>query len=338
MKRAGIGLSLIMTVVFSGCSLLNTSTDEAEEKVESNIPTIIQKEEVKKEILEAPKNYRVGERVVVRDEYAVTLIGVTETEASESYSTEGNQPLLIELLYENLSMGKDHPIYEMEYSQSNGYEFSINDGLMMVPDTKNPYRRQELNFPYTPVGTKSLQKYVYNRIEEDNTAKISFHDYKGEHTNFIVSVGDKAFPNLEGSLPKIEDSFKQGEIILFKGQKEYSMRLDSVKQIDFPDEDYYAELGAFYQVEITFSNMNNEEIQYNNLIPIIIDEQGNTGYGPYSYFIDDQEEEQSEDGIKVYLTYATLMESENLLFYCVNDEWYKDIADGVYIEVNQIDE
>ena len=81
-------------------SLANDS-DNAAEEVEHQIE---------------PKLYRVGETAIVDDAYAITIIGVVETEERNQFSDKQvEQVLIIDYIYENLSLAdEDIDVYKRQ--------------------------------------------------------------------------------------------------------------------------------------------------------------------------------------------------------------------------------
>lgn len=326
MKRLAVMMIISAMVFIAGC---NKTENIVEPDVETNVnkPTIILKDE---EVVEEKVVYGVGERVQVREDYAVTLVGVTELE-DEEYSN-GIQTLLVDFMFENISIDEDHEVHKLEHSQSNGLGLSMSDGNTSIPYSILPYYWQVVN--HTPVRSKSLQRYVYTKETVDDLIDLRFEDYLGDSTNFQVNVGDEAPASFEGEMPKYLKTYKIGEpMILIHAEKDYTLTVDSVRKIDMRPEELMIDAEVLYEVLMSYSVPDKDKFSFGVSDLVVIDEMGNTGYT--TYMKKEGYPLELEDGFQVPMYVATHIDSDKLILYYTQD--YQVEKEGYFIEIDVID-
>lgn len=327
MKRLAVMITLSAMVFFAGCNKTE-STAQPDVETDSNKPTIILKE---KEVIEEKAVYGVGDRVQVREDYAVTLVGVTELEPEEYQYDKEDQVILIELMFENISMDRDHPMYKLESRQSNGYDFRISDGSLMVPDSKSPYKGQAVG--YTPVGTKSLQRYVYRKENREDSVEIEFGDYLTGSTDFSIKIGEHTAPDFDGTMPVRDDAYKIGEpLLLAEAKNDYTVTIDSVRKVEEMSDELGYESGAVYEVTLTHSNYTLEKME-KSFNMVVVDEKGNTGYQVFLEY-EGYPREVEGRGLQRVMHFATHTDSEKLLLFYYDG--YNPEKRSYFIEVDDI--
>lgn len=325
MKKLSIIITLLAMVISAGCNKTE-NTLESDVETNSDKPTIIRKE---KEVVEEKAVYGVGDRVQVRGDYAVTLIGVTEITDAEI--SNGTQTLLIEFLYENISIDENHPVHKLETSQSNGFELGLNDGVPSIRDSMDLSYSQVVQ--HTPVGTKSLQKFVYHNESGKKRFDFRFPDYQGESTEFQADIGERIIPDMKGKMPEYKKSYKIGEpMILVDAKIDYTITVDSVRKMDTYPEDLRIGDLFLYEVLMSYSVPDKDKFSFNRFDLIPIDEMGNTGYTVYwkkeGYPV------ELEDGFQIPMYVATHIDSNKLILYYTQD--YQVEKGGYFIEVDDI--
>ncbi|HCW72839.1 MAG TPA: hypothetical protein DHM90_02535 [Clostridiaceae bacterium] len=327
MKRLAVMITISAMMFFAGCNKTESAA-QPDVETDSNKPTIILKE---KEEVEEKTVYGVGDRVQVREDYAVTLVGVTELDPEEHQYDKDDQVILIELMFENISMDRDHPMYKLESRQTNGYDFGIRDGSYMVPDSKSPYFGQTVK--YTPVGTKSLQRYVYRKENREDSIEIAFGDYLNESTEFNIKIGEHTAPDFDGTIPVRDDAYKLGEpLLLAKAKNDYTVTIDSVKKLEGMAEKLGYESGAVYEVTLTHSNYSLEKMG-NYFDMVVVDEKGNTGYQVFLKY-EGYPREVEGRGLQRVMHFVTHTDSEKLLLFYYDG--YNPEKRSYFIEVEDI--
>jgi hypothetical protein len=102
MRKALLTITMIMIMILAGCSNDDPEILQTQENPVKDKPTIILKEE---EPEPEPIIYGLGERAVVREDYAVTILSVEDTEYKIPWRPE-QKNIVVEVLFENLSMDK----------------------------------------------------------------------------------------------------------------------------------------------------------------------------------------------------------------------------------------
>ena len=280
MKKAGIALLLMAMIMTAGCgsnveSVKKTDAD-APDRMEEQAGTETEVEEEQEERI-----YTTGDRIVFDNEYALTIIGVTETDERNEFSEkEVEQVLIVEYLYENLA--SDEEIYISEF------EFKLVDqgGNMM-----DSYPVEATHSPsYTPKGAKTLGSFAVGTTVKSE--KIDMHYYDNFFASesdciFSIPVGEKVEVSLDGVLPEYPNTFGIGEIIEVSTEAgEYTLTIDSVKKTEERNEYEKRQPEAVYEIQYTYSNISiSEPLWITDYSFTLIDEKGNTGYS-YPNFSD----------------------------------------------------
>ena len=235
-------LSLAMLTACGGTAVESTTKTDGD-------ATVKQSEVKTKEVED--KVYKIGEKVVVEDQYAITLLSIRPTEQRNEYSDkEVSQVLIIDYLYENLS-SSDEDIYISEYN------FKIVDAGGNMMDS---YPVMGLHTPaYTPVGAKSLATMVYGTVTESKTVKVLYYDnfFSSEAmAEFELNVGDSVEYSLEGTLPTYNKMYKVGDIIEIKtGEGAYTLSIDKAEKTADRNQFDDSNPAEVYKITYTYSNI-----------------------------------------------------------------------------------
>lgn len=324
MKRVGLILVLMMTLVFTGCNLQGDSVDDAEKKVEEKKPTIILKE---KEVLEEPIIYGLGERAVVRDDYAVTILSVKETDYRLPWSPE-QENVIVEMIFENLSMDENHETFHSEWGRVTGFDLRMDSGTHYPPTVFS----DAYTDGFTPAGTKSFHQFIFESPEHPNVANFRFSDYRGEDPIFEIQRGKRIEADLTGELPEPEIVYGLGEkIVLAKGMKEYTLTVNSVKKVDFDGQNPYFISEAEYEVELEFSNVDIQTLLYSRDFQIsLIDGHGNT-----AYLNNEKYPEENADGVTISMIFSANTDTDKVMLYYTDSFIKKNKA--FYILIDDIE-
>jgi len=326
MKKAGLILALMMTLVFTGCNLQGDSVDDAEKEVGEKKPTIILKE--KKE-LEEPIIYGLGERAVVRDDYAITILSANHTDYIAPWFGKDQRNIVVELLFENISMDENHEINNSEYGPVTGLNLYIPN---MDPNPSALFH-EIYGTDFTPVGTKSIQKIVLPLKNTSDILYVKYSDPLNNGLEFEVPMGERADVNLEGSIPDFEETYKMGEsMVIAEAANDYTVTIDSVKKVEINRLDPEFIGGADYEVELIFSNLDLDKIGGKQFNLTMIDQYGITGYK--NQFFGNPVELEDGKGVKTSVYFSAHNESEKLLLYYTDS--LLDRNEGYYIEIDEI--
>jgi len=315
---------MIMMMVLTGCSNDNPEFLEPEENPVHKEPTIILKEEQEKE---EPVIFGLGERAVVRDDYAVTILSVEDTDYRLPWSPE-QENVIVEMMFENLSMDENHETFHSEGGRITGFNLSIQNGSPYPPTVLYDVYRTS----FTPAGAKNIHKFIFESPEHPNVANFRFSDYKGEDLIFEIERGKRIEADLTGELPEPEIVYGLGEkIVLAKGMKEYTLTVNSVKKVEFDGQYPYFTTGADYEVELEFSNVDIETLLYSRDFQIsLIDEHGNT-----AYLNNEKYPEENADGVTISMIFSANTDTDKVMLYYTDSFIKKNKA--FYILIDDIE-
>ncbi len=271
--------------------------------------------------------FSVGDRVVVDDEYALTIVNVYETEDRNDFSDqEVEQVVIIDYLYENLA--KDENLYISEF------DFKAVDEDGNMTDT---YPVSGLYNPENaPTGAKCLASMVLGITSKSSSLKLLFYgnmfDSK-ETAEFDITIGNSVDVNFAGELPQYENMYSVGDIIQVQtADGEYTISINSVKKTTNRNQFADIDPASVYIIDYTYSNVNMEEPLYISELNFrIIDSHG---FMAFTYPADTNKYPQDViEGAKstAEMAYGTLTEGDQLIL-CYSDNMFSDLAD-LYILV-----
>lgn len=219
--------------------------------------------------------YRVGDRVVVDDKYALTITGIRETEERNQFSNKQvAQVLIIDYLYENLSdTERDLYISEMNFK-------AVDEGGNMCDSypANITYMTQ-----HAQVGTRVITGMALGTVKKSEKIRLQYYDNffsSDPLMEFEAEVGKSVEPLLTGSRPNYPDVFKVGDIIEVKtDQGDYTISIDKVEKMKDRNEFSDMKPEEVYKITYTYSNINYSSNLYISEMNFqLIDSQGNIGY------------------------------------------------------------
>ncbi|MGB4589745.1 MAG: hypothetical protein WBI17_11005 [Clostridiaceae bacterium] len=320
-------LSLAMLTACGGTAVESTSKTDGDATVKET--------EVKENEVKTPeavdKVYKIGERVVVEDKYAITLLSIKATDQRNEFSeTEVSQVLIIDYLYENLT-NSEEDIYISDYN----FKIVDSGGNMM-----DSYPILGIYVPaYTPVGAKSLSSMVYGTITESKSVKILYYDNffsSDAIAEFELNIGDTVEYSLEGTLPTYNKMYKVGDIIEIKtNEGDYTLSIDKVEKTSDRNQFDESNPADVYMITYTYSNISLADNLYISESDFgLVDSTGTMGFSyPGSM---NKYPNETVKGAKctAEMTLASHT-SGNQLILTYRDNFFSDSAD-VYIVVDKI--
>lgn len=324
MRRVLLTVTMIMIMILAGCSNDDPQILETQENPGKDKPTIILKEE---EPEPEPVIYGLGERAVVREDYAVTILAVEDTEYKVPWRPE-QENIVVEILFENLSMDENHEVFHYETGVVTGFNLSVHNA--------DPYPPSVLDDAYshvfTPAGTKSVHKLVFEAPEHPNEVKLRFSDYLNEDLRFNVEKGKRVEADLSGSLPEPEIVYGKGEpMVITKAAKDYMLTVQAVRKLEPENPQDDQVMGAEYEVELLFLNMDIRRVMNRNFQLTFIDEQGTTSYtNVFTY------PEESDEGVKISMFFTANAKSDKVMLHYTDSLLDRDEA--FYILIDDIEE
>ncbi|HQK54598.1 MAG: hypothetical protein GX867_10560 [Tissierellia bacterium] len=270
---------LVSSLIITSCggsevtSVKKTETDAPERAQSLANDSDNAAEEVEHQI--EPKLYRVGETAIVDDAYAITIIGVVETEERNQFSDKQvEQVLIIDYIYENLSLA-DEDIYISDMN----FKFVDEGGNMC-----DSYPVGEIYPPeHTPMGARTLTSMTIGTINHSNEIRVLYYNnmFDSKPTaEFILTVGTVVEPDLFGQTPVYENMYSAGDIIEIKTESgDYTLCIDSVKLITERNQFSDKTPAEVYKIAYTYSNISHEEDIYISEMDFrIIDKNGNMAF------------------------------------------------------------
>ncbi|HSR03935.1 MAG TPA: hypothetical protein VLM88_05060 [Proteiniclasticum sp.] len=278
MRKTVIAIMLMSMVMVTACgsdveSVKKTALD-APARSEEEVSVEEEEKEDQEEVI-----YSVGDRIVFDDKYALTIVGITETDERNEFSEkEVEQVLIIEYQYENLNSDEEIYISEMEF------KLVDEGGNMMDTYPVEAYHMAE----YTPKGTKTLASFAVGTTAKSGSIVMHYYDnfFSSESDcSFSLVVGETAEVNLDGGLPEFGNTFKLGEIIEVTTEEgNYTITIDEIRKTDERNEYENRKPEAVYEIIYTFSNISMDSTLYiDDYSFTLIDEYGNTGYSYPNY-------------------------------------------------------
>lgn len=245
MKKVKMLITILSLTILTACG---GTAVESTKKTDGD--ATVKQSEVKTPEVE-DKVYKIGEKVIVKDKYAITLLSIKETDQRNEFSDkEVSQVLTIDYLYENLS-NADEDLLISEYN------FKIVDSGGNMMD----------NYPvmglytaaYTPVGAKSLATMVYGTVAESKTVKVLYYDNLFSSdvvAEFELNVGDAVEYTLEGTLPTYDRMYNVGDIIELETDKgAYTLCIDKVVKTSDRNQFDDSNPADVYKITYTYSNI-----------------------------------------------------------------------------------
>lgn len=313
-----------MIMILAGCSNDEPEILETQENPVKDKPTIILKEE---EPEPEPVIYGLGERAVVREDYAVTILSVEDTEYRLPWKPE-QKNIVVEILFENLSMDENHEVFHYETGVVTGFNLSVHNADPYPPAVLDDAYRNV----FTPAGTKSVHKLVFGAPENPNEVRLRFSDYLNEDLLFNVEKGKHVEAVLTGSLPEPETVYGKGEpMVITKAARDYLLTVQSVRRLEPESSDSDKDMGTVYEVELLFLNTDIRRVMNRNFQLTFIDDQGNTSYtNRFSY------PEETDEGVKTSLFFRANAESDKVMLHYTDSLLDRDEA--FYILIDDIEE
>ena len=315
-------LSLAMLTACGGTAVESTKKTDGDATVKQS--------EVKTPEVE-DKVYKIGEKVVVEDKYAITMLSIKATDQRNEFSDkEVSQVLIIDYLYENLS-NSDEDVYISEYN------FKIVDAGGNMMDS---YPIMGMHVPaYTPVGAKSLATMVQGTVTDSKTVKVLYYDNffsSNAIAEFELNVGDSVGYSLEGALPAYNKMFKVGDIIEIKtGEGAYTLSIDKAEKISDRNQFDETKPADVYKITYTYSNISLADNLYISESDFgLIDSSGTMGFtypGSTSKYPN-----ETVKGAKctAEMTLASHTSGDQIIL-TYRDNFFSDSAD-FYIQVDQV--
>ncbi len=319
MKKPMITVMVVAMIFLSACG----SEVESVKKTDQDAPSRSEeKEESMDEVEKEEIIYKIGDRVVFDDEYALTIVGVTETEQRNEFSEkEVEQVLIIEYQYENLSSDDEIYISDMEFKL-------VDEGGNMM-DT---YPVEAFHSPeYTPKGTKTLASFAVGTTESSGSIVMHYYDNffsSNSICSFNLIVGETMDVNLQGELPTYDNTFKLGEIIeVTTAEGEYTITIDEIKKTKERNEYDQRKPEVVYEIKYTYSNISMDSTLYiDDYSFTLIDEQGNTGYS-YPNFSDVYPSETVKGARSTAVMYQAAHKDSNKIILSYKDNMFNDVSD-----------
>ena len=278
------------------------------------------------------KVYKIGEKVVVADKYAITLLSIKATDQRNEFSEmEVSQVLIIDYLYENLS-NSDEDIYISEYN----FKIVDSGGNMM-----DSYPVSGVYTPaYTPVGAKSLSAMVYGAVTDSKSVKVLYYDNffsSDAIAEFELNVGDTVEYSLDGTLPRYSKMYKVGDTIEIKTKEgSYTLSVDKVEKTSDRNQFDESKPADVFKITYTYTNISLADNLYVSEADFgLIDSTGTMGYS-YPGSVNKYPNETIK-GAKctAEMTLASHTSGDKLIL-TYRDNFLSDSAD-VYIQVDKMD-
>lgn len=305
---------------------------ESVKKTNEEAPAGSEKEsEAEKEELEQEEIlYGIGDRIVFEDRYALTIVGVTETEERNEFSEKQvEQVFIMEYLYENLASEEEIYISEMEFKL-------VDEGGNMM----NTYPVEAVHTPeYTPKGAKTLASFAVGAVEASGSIDVHYYDnfFSSEaDARFLLNVGESREVDLLGEAPSYEHTFGMGDIIeVSTSEGEYTLTIESIRKTAERNEYEKRMPEAVYEITYSYSNISMDSPLYiDEYSFILIDGHGNTGYS-YPVFSDIYPQETVKGARSRAVMYLAAHKDSDRIVLSYKDNMFNDVSD-FYIELDGI--
>lgn len=213
--------------------------------------------------------------MVFDGKYAITILGVNETEERNQYSDKDvRQVLIIDYLYENISEEKEDIYISDMY-----FKFIDEHGNMC--DT---YPVGGIYGPqHTPVGGRTLTSMTIGTVEESQTIKVYYYDNMFDskvNAEFELVIGENVEFSLAGSIPTYNNMYNIGDIIEIETDDgKYTLCIDSIKLINERNQYSETEPNKVYKIGYTYSNINiDKDLYISDMDFRVIDANGNMAF------------------------------------------------------------
>lgn len=245
-----------LSLVFMGCSGsevddIKIVKEDAVDRIEINQG---EKTEEQNNLRDDTDVFHIGNRIVFKNQYALTFLSAIETDARNSYSKE-DIAQVIEIVYlcENLNMEEDLYISELDFN--------------FIDEKGNMIKTYPLDNRYelvqTTKGARSLGSFHVGAKESSSMIKALYtnnwfsNEVIGE---FQIEIGKEVKHDLEGSIPAFHKTYKIGDIIEITSAKgEYTLCIDGIKKTEERNSYSQKDPGEVYIIDYTFSNINMDD-------------------------------------------------------------------------------
>jgi len=309
-------VALFLALWLSGCGgTAVTSTGKAEPGHTAQMPP--------SEVPADKKVYGVGERAVIDGEYALTIIGVTETKERNQFSDKAvAQVLIIDYQYENLALEeRDVYISDMDF------KFVDSGGNMCdTYPVSGPYSPCK-----TPLAARTLASMTVGTVEKSDSLRILFYDniFASEPTaEFLCKVDQTTAPVLEGESIAYEGMYGLGDVVEVKTTNgDYRLSIDQIEVVTERNPFSDKKPAAVYRVVYTYSNTSvGDGLYISDMDFVVVDSEGNTGYtypGDVSRY-----PQETIKGAKctAEMVFGVHRQSNSLIL-CYRDNMFSDKAD-----------
>lgn len=326
MKKVQMLITIVSLVLLTACG---GTAVESTKKTDGD--ATVKQTEVKTPEVEE-KIYKIGDKVVVKDKYAITLLSVKATDQRNEFSdVEVSEVLIIDYLYENLS-NSDEDIYITEYN----FKIVDSGGNMM-----DSYPVSGVYTPaYTPVGAKSLSSMVYGTVTESNSVKVLYYDNffsSDAIAEFELNVGDTIEYSLDGTLPTYSKMYKVGDIIEIKtSEGAYTLSVDKVEKTADRNQFDESNPADVYKITYTYSNISLADNLYISEYDFgLVDSTGTMGFSYPGSMNNYPNETVKGAKCTAEMTLASHTSGDKLIL-AYRDNFFSDSAD-VYIQVDKIE-
>ncbi len=267
-------ISVVLLCLFlMGCAGTNV---EGTKVVREDAPNkeIIQTEKLELVEEKELQIFRVGDRAVFSDEYALTFLSVKETEERNTFSEEDvAQVVEIVYLYENMNLDKDLYISEMDFNFIDG-----EGNMIKTYPLEGKYELAE-----TPKGAKNVGSFHLGTKGESKMIKALFTDnWFSSNTlgEFELQINEEKEMNLEGALPDFDKVYSVGDIIEVSTSKgDYTLSIDQVRKTKERNSFSEKDPSEVYIIEYTYSNISLvEPLMVSEYDFHLIDENGTMGF------------------------------------------------------------
>lgn len=229
------------------------------------------------------KPYRVGEKAVIDDEYAITVLSVTETKDRNQFSDKVvAQVLIIDYQYENLA-NDNSALYISDMNFK-----CVDEGANMCSTYPVSGRYSP---EHTPPGARTLASMTFGTVTNSKVIKIGYYDNIFDSkpiAEFECDVGESVGPTLDGDTPTYPDMYSMGDIIVVNTTNgEYRLCIDKVERVMERNPFSEKQPKEVYRITYTYSNVSlGDQLFISEMDFVVLDGNGNTGFtypGDVSY-------------------------------------------------------
>lgn len=320
---------IILSLLFTGCggtevtSIQKTETDAPQREVtnsENAEEQVSEPPEIEKPVEQ--KIYGIGERVVVDDMYAITIVGVQETDSRNQFSEKQvSQVLIIDYIYENINLAEDLYISDMNF------KFVDANGNMC-----DSYPASVVYSPeHTPTGAKCLSSMAIGTLSNSSAIKVLYYDNMFDSKSkaeFSLNVGEYAEPTLQGEIPNYDNVYNLGDIIEIKTESgDYTLSLDSVELVADRNQFSDKEPKEVYKIAYIYSNISQEDNLYISEMNFrVIDGNGNMAFTYPGNVTNYPQETIKGARCSAEMVFGTYTESSAMIF-CYTDNMFSEASD-----------